>query len=340
MLRAAAREWLADRYPSTGSPSWPTPSRLGPGVLDGADRAGLAGRGARPARARRAGRGGRVRAAAGAVVLLGRAGRRPRSAARPSRPTTLAWADDAATTLRDAASSVACRADDDVDGWRLTGVKRAVPDVGSAEQAVVVARTAGPGRAVPGRPGRARRSRPSAAHRGRHPAAGRAAAGQHAGRAARGARPAAEVLRAARRRTLALLACEAVGVTQRALDLAVEHAEDPHPVRAADRVVPGGVAPTADVYAALALARSLGLPGRVVRLGRRPGRGRGGGDRVRGRGPGRGRRLRGRHPGDGRDRLHLGPPAAPLLQAGAVDRRLRRVPAAHRAELAAMLFAG
>src|SRR5207244_8222333 len=41
----------------------------------------------------------------------------------------------------EATYSVACRADDDVDGWRLTGVKRCVPDAAAAEEAVVAART-------------------------------------------------------------------------------------------------------------------------------------------------------------------------------------------------------
>ena len=173
----------------------------------------------------------------------------------PAVPTTLAWIDDAASTLRDAAGSVACRADDDVDGWRLSGVKRAVPDLAAAAAAVVVARaqdrvtlfrvdltdhpeTVHPLASVDGtrRVGELRLDGTPAERLDADPTA---------------------ALRSVRRRALALLACEAVGVTQRALDLAVEHAKTRTQFDRPIGSYQGVSHRLADVYTALALARSL-----------------------------------------------------------------------------------
>jgi alkylation response protein AidB-like acyl-CoA dehydrogenase len=177
--------------------------------------------------------------------------------APPGRPATLAWLDDGASSLRDAALSVACRADEEVDGWRLTGGKRAVPDASLAEEAVVVARSGG---------GVALFRLDLAAH----------PETVHSLSTMDGTRRLAElrldgtpaellvdpanapaVLAAIRRRSLALLACEAVGVTQRALDIAIEHVK----VRTQfDRPIGSyqGVSHRlANVYMALELARSL-----------------------------------------------------------------------------------
>jgi alkylation response protein AidB-like acyl-CoA dehydrogenase len=150
---------------------------------------------------------------------------------------------------------VACRADDDVDGWRLSGVKRAVPDIGTAEQVVVVARAADQVRlfrvdltehpeAVRPLPTVDRTRRIGELRLDGTPA--EAVDGRTA-----------DVLRAVRRRALALLACEAVGVTQRALDIAVEYARTRTQFERPIGSYQGVSHRLADVYAALALGRSL-----------------------------------------------------------------------------------
>jgi alkylation response protein AidB-like acyl-CoA dehydrogenase len=176
---------------------------------------------------------------------------------RPDRPVTLAWADDGATTLRDAATAAACRADDDLDGWRLSGVKRAVPDATAAQEAVVVARSS---------EGVALFRLDLAAHPETvHPLStldrtrrlaelrldGTPAELLAEGAAARSA------LEEARRRTLALLACEAVGVTQRALDMATDYARDRTQFGRSIGSYQGVSHRLANIYTALELARSL-----------------------------------------------------------------------------------
>lgn len=254
MLRAAAREWLADRYPvdrvieladsdAGWDPAvWKELTELGwldeaLDLLEHAVLAEEAGRALLP--------GPWLSSVALALPALGSV----------SKPTTLAWVDDATTTLRDAATSAACRADDDVDGWRLTGVKRAVPDGAIAGEAVVVART----------PDRVALFRVDlAAHRdvvrplSTEDRTRRLAELRFDGTPAEllPADP-ATALTAVRRRSAALLACEAVGITQRALDFAVEHAKTrtqfDRPIGSYQGVSHG----LADVYATLALARSL-----------------------------------------------------------------------------------
>jgi alkylation response protein AidB-like acyl-CoA dehydrogenase len=54
---------------------------------------------------------------------------------------TLAWAEAGAHTSLQDLSGVTCSASPSESGWRLTGVKCAVPDAGLADEAVVVART-------------------------------------------------------------------------------------------------------------------------------------------------------------------------------------------------------
>lgn len=255
MLRAAARGWLADRYPIDRAVEladsdagwdpgvWDELTELGwldpeLDLLEHAVLAEEAGYALFPA-----------------PWLTSVALAQPALGGPPARPTTLAWVDDAATTLRDAGSSVACRADDDVDGWRLTGVKRAVPDGAIADEAVVVART----------PERVALFRVDlTAHRD----VVRALSTQDRTRRLAELRldgtpaellpsAAAEALTAVRRRSAALLACEAAGLTQRALDYAVEYAKTrtqfDRPIGTYQGVSHG----LADVYATLALARSL-----------------------------------------------------------------------------------
>lgn len=255
MLRAAAREWLGDRYPvdrvveladsDTGwDPGvWAELTELGwlDPELDLLEHAVLAEE------------AGRALLPAPWWSTVGLAG--PALGDPPARPTTLAWADDAAATLRDAAASVACRADDDVDGWRLTGAKRAVPDVGTAEQVVVVARAADQVRLfrvdLVDHP---EVVRPLATVDGTRRIGELRLDGTPA--EAVDGRP-AELLRAVRRRSLALLACEGVGVTQRALDIAVDHAKTRTQFERPIGSYQGVSHKLADVYAALALARSL-----------------------------------------------------------------------------------
>jgi acyl-CoA dehydrogenase len=257
MLRAAAQEWLADRYPldrvveladsdAGWDPAvWAELTGLGwldpeLDLLEHAVLAEEAGYALLPAPW--------FSSVALALPVLG---------APPARPATLAWADDAAATLREAASSVACRADDDVDGWRLSGTKRAVPDGAAAAEAIVVARTAE--EVALFRVDLAEHAevvRPlSTEDRTRRLAELRldgtpAEPVEHAG-------PVAAALGAVRRRSAALLACEAVGITQRALDLAVDYAKTrtqfDRPIGSYQGVSHG----LADVYAALQLARSL-----------------------------------------------------------------------------------
>ncbi len=258
MLRAAARDWLADRYPAErvaaladsaegwDPTSWPELTELGwldpeLSLLDHAVLAEEAGYALYPGPW---------------LVTVGLA--LPAYVDRPpTRPTTLAWADDGAATLRDAATSVACRADEEVDGWRLSGAKRAVPDAASAAEAVVVART-GDGVAL-------FRVNLHAAADGVQPVPTLDATRRYAELRLDGtpAEPladpaaAAAILPATRRRVLALLACEAVGVAQRALDLAVDYAKTRTQFDRPIGSYQGVSHRLANVYAGLELARSL-----------------------------------------------------------------------------------
>jgi alkylation response protein AidB-like acyl-CoA dehydrogenase len=258
MLRAAARKWLADRYPAErvaaladsaegwDPASWPELVGLGwldqdLGLLEHAVLAEEAGYALYP--------GPWL-----TTVGLARTAYAPHP---PARPATLAWADDGAATLRDAATSVACRADDDVDGWRLTGVKRGVPDAAIAAEAVVVARTAD-GTAL-------FRVDLDAARDTVHPLSTMDTTRRLAELRLDGT-PAeslgdpgrtAAVLRATRRRVLALLSCEAVGVTQRALALAVEYARTRTQFDRPIGSYQGVSHRLANVYAELEVARSV-----------------------------------------------------------------------------------
>jgi len=161
------------------------------------------------------------------------------------RSATLAWAEpDGPRTIAEAGSA-ACAATRDGDGWRLTGTKRLVPDVAAAGAAVVVARAEAPG-------DRQREPAPGAGARAADSVAGvglwlvdlpaeRAVVvprstmdtTRRLGDLVLDAAPAtllvppgeaAPVLAATRLRALAAVACEAVGVTERALRFATEYA--------------------------------------------------------------------------------------------------------------------
>ena len=175
----------------------------------------------------------------------------------PSHPTTLAFADDGASTLRAAITSVACRADDELDGWRLSGVKRLVPDAALAAEAVVVARA---GDTI-GLFQLDLTAYPEVVH----PLATVDSTRRLAELRLDGT-PAESIgdptrtrqtLTAIRRRALALLACEAVGVGQRALDLAVSYAGTRTQFDRPIGSYQGVSHRLADSYSAVELARSL-----------------------------------------------------------------------------------
>ena len=254
MLRAAAKEWLADRYPADRVAALADGDGWDPGVwkeltglgwldpeLDLLELAVLA---------EEAGYALLPAPWFSSVALAA-----PALGGPPAVPTTLAWVDDAATTLREAASSAAVRCDDAVDGPRLTGVKRAVPDVASAAAAVVAAQDQD--RVALFRVDLA--DNPEAVHPltvvdGTRRVGELRLDGTPAERLDVDPGPA---LAAVRRRALALLACEATGVAQRALDLAVEHAKSRTQFDRPIGSYQGVSHRLANAYTALALARSL-----------------------------------------------------------------------------------
>lgn len=258
MLRSAARKWLADRYPADrvaaladtdpgwDPRSWAELTELGwldpeLGVLEHAVLAEETGYALYP---------GPLFATIGLAL--------PAYGRPPAGPATLAWIDDGAGSLREAAAGAACRADDDIDGWRLTGVKRAVPDTAGAGEAVVAARTGSGGVGL-------FRLDLVAHPEVVHPLATmdttrRLAELRLDGTPAEhlvdpGATPV--VLARIRHGALALLACEAAGVAQRALDLAVDHARGRTQFDRPIGSYQGVSHRLADSYTALELARSL-----------------------------------------------------------------------------------
>ena len=254
MLRAAAKDWLADRYPADRVAALADGDGRDPGVwreltelgwldpeldlLELAVLAEEAGYALLPAPW--------FSSVALAAPVLG---------GPPAVPTTLAWIDDAAGSLREAAGTVAVRCDHAVDGCRLTGVKRAVPDAAYAEAAVVVAqdhdRVALYRVELAAHP---ETVHPLAVVDGTRRVGELRLDGTPAERLDVDPGPA---LAAVRRRALALLACEAAGVAQRALDLAVEHARSRTQFDRPIGSYQGVSHRLADAYTALALARSL-----------------------------------------------------------------------------------
>ena len=169
---------------------------------------------------------------------------------------------------------MSCRADDDVDGWRLTGVKRAVPDLAAATTAVVVAREHD----------RVNLFRVDLADHPEtvHPLSTEDRTrrlgelrldGTPAERLERRRRRGAARVR---RTALALLACEADRGDPAGARPRRGAREDPDPVRPADRLVPGGLAPAGQRLHRARAGPLAGLPGGLVRGRGRPGAGRGG----------------------------------------------------------------
>ena len=243
-LRAAARDYLTDRYPTervvelvesdTGwdPKSWTEITEMGwlddeLGVLEHAVLAEETGRALYPG-------------PLWSTIAL----------ARPAGydgegPATLAVAEpDGPTTIADAARSSV-----KADGDRLSGRKVFVPDLSAAADVVVVAAD-GVYAVATDADGVSIKPRSTMDHSRRYAelSLGNAAARRVAG---------TDVLATVRRRALALLACEAVGVAQRALETATEHAKNR---QAFDRPIGTFQAVShqiADVFTQVELARSL-----------------------------------------------------------------------------------
>ena len=170
---------------------------------------------------------------------------------------TLAWAEPHGPWLFEDLETVGTKAAPDGDGWTLTGVKDAVPDLGACSFVVVVARssdglgiwaveTAGPGVEVAAVP------TVDATRR-----LGRLTLTDAPARLVVPSDKARDVLRGVRLRTLAALSIEAVGVATTAVELArtyvSERKQFDKPIGAYQSVAHQ----VADAYTAVELARSL-----------------------------------------------------------------------------------
>lgn len=181
------------------------------------------------------------------------------------RSATLAVAEpDGPRTIAEAAAS-ACAAKRDGDAWTLTGAKTLVPDAGIAAGAVVAAQASDG--VAPGGDGQlALFLVDLAAHGEVVTARSTMDATRRLGDLTLDATPATllvapdqagQVLAATRRRALALLACEAVGVADRAIAFAIEYAGQRQQF---DRYIGSYQAVShrlVDAWAAVELARSL-----------------------------------------------------------------------------------
>jgi alkylation response protein AidB-like acyl-CoA dehydrogenase len=244
MLRAAAREYLADRVPPTrmvslaetdpaaraeagGQEIWSQLTDLGwLDLEDFLDEAVLLEE------------AGRTLLPVPYVATVGLV----RPALVSEQPATLAWAEDAAPLLR--SGSWETKAD---AAGRLTGVKRLVPELATAERVVVV--TAQGLYAVDVTP---ELVTPLSTVDRLRPLADLALEGTPGERVAD-----LDVLPLLRRRAFAALALEAVGVAQTALDLAAEHAKTRQQFGRIIGTYQAVSHQIADIFTALALARSL-----------------------------------------------------------------------------------
>lgn len=169
------------------------------------------------------------------------------------RSATLAWAEDGGPVSLADTDAVSCS----WDGSTLTGTKRFVPDLALVSEVVVVARgadgvglylvdlTAAPGAVVP-------RSTTDRTRR-----LGDLVLDGTPARPLVGTAEAGEVLRQTRLRALALLACEAVGVAQRALEIAAAYAKERQQFGRVIGTYQGVSHRIANMYVSLELARSL-----------------------------------------------------------------------------------
>lgn len=168
---------------------------------------------------------------------------------------TLAWADAGARTLGAAASTVDCRAEQTRDGWRLSGVKQRVPSAATARYVVVVAEAEeGVGLFVTSPRPKAVNLQPTIDETRPYTELTFDSTAAEVVIAPGRAKP---LLHAVRQETAVLLACEGVGVLQKALDLAVEHASTRTQFGKPIGTFQAVAHPLADTYADLQLARSL-----------------------------------------------------------------------------------
>lgn len=255
MLRTAARSWLSAHYPAErpamladSAPGWDPESWrelsalgwLDPdlGMLEYAVLAEEAGYALYP------GPWWSTVALAGPVL-----------GALPAEPTTLAWAEDGAPDLCSAAASSTVDAAEHDSVWRLSGTKRRVPDLAIATSVLVVAQAVGgvgiwrvliDGVSVAPVSTTDETRRFADLRLDSTDADLIVAPGQ-----------AVESLLAVRRRALALLSCEAVGIAQRALDMSSAHAKERTQFGRPIGSYQGVSHRIADIYTALQLARSL-----------------------------------------------------------------------------------
>jgi len=172
------------------------------------------------------------------------------------RSATLACAEATGPVAIADAASVTCAARDEGQGWSLTGTKRFVPDLAAVDDVVVAARAAaGVGLWLVDL-----RSEASVVARSTMDTTRRL------GDLVLDATPAVllvapgaaePVLRLIRRRALAALACEAVGVAQRALDLSAAYAGQREQFGRRIGTYQGVSHRIANIYVSLQLARSL-----------------------------------------------------------------------------------
>lgn len=255
MLRGAARSWLTGAFPSqrvadlADSPdgwdpaSWEQLRRLGwldddLGMLELAVLAEEAGYALLPAPW-----WSTVALSAG---VLGQV---------PQAPTTLAWAEPGAGDLRAAGRASSTVATEGDGGWRLTGRKLRVPDLATVESVLVTAEDAG-GVGI----WRVAAADGDVTARSTVDLTRRLSDLVLTDAPAELVIPpggAEEAMTGVRRRAVALLACEAIGIMQKTLELATEHAQQRtqfgRPIGSYQAVAH----PIANLYTSLALARPL-----------------------------------------------------------------------------------
>ncbi|MBA2391066.1 MAG: acyl-CoA/acyl-ACP dehydrogenase [Geodermatophilaceae bacterium] len=255
MLRAAARSWLKAQYPADrmvsaadsergwDPRSWQELDSLGwldpgLGMLEYAVLAEEAGYALYA--------GPWWSTAALAAPVLG---------AMPDQPTTLAWAEPGTPDLRSAGRSSTMTATRAGEAWELTGSKLRVPDLAIADSVLVVA----------GAEGGSGIWQTQLPEHGVTPLSTMDTTRRLAGLRLDSAAAtmviepgeASDVLVRVRRRSVALLSCEAVGIAQRALDLCSAHAKERIQFGRPIGSYQGVSHRVADVYTALQLSRSL-----------------------------------------------------------------------------------
>lgn len=173
----------------------------------------------------------------------------------PAEPTTLGWGEPGVPDLRSAAESSTTTATETGVGWTLSGTKQRVPDLALAGSVLVVAAAAGGTgiwRLSPGAENVVPLSTMDTTRRLADLRLDSAAAELVVTPGG-----AADALTAVRRRSVALLCCEAVGIAQRALSMATAHATERTQFGRPIGSYQGVSHRVADAYTALQLSRSL-----------------------------------------------------------------------------------